>query len=473
MDAPPYRFPENFQWGSATASTQIEARGASDWGSFEAEVEAEGRVASDGPGRPRPGNISGFTDWPAEVRLKKTDFESFYAADFAEAAAEGQNACRLSVSWSRLFPRAEMVEPDPAGVAFYDQVFSAIEDAKLQPMVTLFHFESPAWLWEPVEGKAGWERADALEAFDRFVSAVVHRWGGRVHRWVTLNEPMVYLYNGYLQGIFPPLERRAGPSELGLMTESLLRAHARAYHRIHEDADARHQLVEVGIATHARSFLPYRNHAPLDRITADRVEQAFIWDFLDAVRTGELRLTNTSIRHPIADLAGTQDFVGINYYGRNYLNTNILHPTRFQVMASDPTDPLEIVSDLGWASDPRGLYEILVAAHKRYSLPMYITENGLADASDRRRPAFLVQHLRAVWDAIHHGGVEVKGYYHWSLTDNFEWAEGFGPRFGLWEVDYRNGFRRFPRPSAFLFGTIAKANAIPASAWDGYGRWSP
>ncbi|HNC97820.1 MAG TPA: family 1 glycosylhydrolase, partial [Myxococcota bacterium] len=352
IEPPPYRFPKDFLWGTATAAAQIERRVPSDWGRFEELVERDQLTRSDGPGRVVPGNIAGYLDYPPSIRFRKTDAEAHYDEDFTAAVAQGHNAYRFSLSWSRLFPHADSKTPNPEAVTTYDGLFASLESAGLDPMVTLFHFESPAWLWEEKEGQRGWEREDAVEHFDHFVKYVVQRWGRKVRRWTTLNEPMVYAYNGYLQGLFPPFEKRSGPAALGKVLENLLRAHVRAYKRIHASAREHGLRVEVGVAAHTRSFLPYRDRAPLDRVVAEQVEQAFIWDFLDALDTGHLRLTNTELHRIIPDLAGSQDYVGINYYGRYYLKSDLFHPTEFQLLASDPDDPLEQVSDLGWAIDP-------------------------------------------------------------------------------------------------------------------------
>ncbi len=470
IEPPPYHFPRNFLWGTATAAAQIERRVPSDWGRFEERVERDQLTRSEGPGRVVPGNIAGYLDYPPSIRDRKANAEDNYDEDFTAAVAQGHNAYRFSLSWSRLFPRVDSKTPNPEAVATYDSLFAALESAGLDPMVTLFHFESPAWLWEEKEGQRGWEREDAVDHFDHFVKFVVERWGRKVRRWTTLNEPMVYVYNGYLQGLFPPFERRSGPEALGKVLENLLRAHVRAYKRIHGAAREHGVRQEVGVAAHTRSFLPYRDRAPLDRVVAEQVEQAFIWDFLDAMDTGHLRLTNTKIHCFIPDLAHSQDYVGINYYGRYYLKSDLFHPTDFQLLVSDPADPLEQISDLGWAIDPQGLHQILVRASRAYQRPIYVTENGLADATDSRRSAFIVQHVRAMWDAIQ-DGVDVRGYYHWSLFDNFEWAEGFAARFGLWEVDYTDNFRRIPRPSAVVYSEICRENGISAGLWEKYGRW--
>jgi beta-glucosidase len=469
----PYLFPPGFLWGTATAAYQIETTQDDDWAAFERDVVAHHRVEHRAPGQAQPGHIHKLTDFSEEVRLKKTDFDARIESDLAMAAAMKHSSYRFSISWSRLFPRQEMTEPDPAGIAYYQRIFAALDQHRLKPAVTLFHFVSPTWFWQEQGGKRGWERADALIHFERFVAAVVKHFGGRAELWCTLNEPMVYVYAGYLDGTFPPLEKRSGPPALVPVLSQLLRAHALAYRLLKEDAARRGKSVQVGIAQHVRAFQPLRNHHPLDRLTAQIIDQAFVWDFLDALHSGQLRSKVMNVDVSIPGLAGTQDYVGLNYYGRFYVKSNLLRPTKFEVLMHDPNNVAEDKpNELGWASYPEGFRLALTKAHQRYHLPLYVLENGTADSkfedSDRQR--LLVEHLREMYLAQQQG-VDIRGYFHWSLFDNFEWAEGFTARFGLTHIDYQNHFHRTPRPSAALYTRIIENNGLDAALLSQYGPW--
>lgn len=465
-----YRFPDDFLWGTATAAYQVEHTAEDDWAVFERDVIAHGRCSRIAPGKAQPGHIHKLNEYPEEVRRKKSDFDGHIDEDLAMAAAMGHNAYRFSISWGRLFPTADQRDPEPAGIAFYRRIFDALAKHRLTPVVTLFHFTSPHWLWQEVGGRRGWERADALEHWDRFVRAVLQHFGGRMPIVCTLNEPMVYVYAGYLDGVFPPLQKRSGPAAVLPVLARLLEAHARAYHLIKEDAARRGCNVQVGYAQHARSFEPLRNGSVLDRLTAGMITRAFIWDFCDAVDTGTLRMSGTRGAQQIPGLRGTQDYIGINYYGRFYVRSSVLHPTKFEVLLHDPaTRAADDPSDLDWASFPLGFRQVLGEANRRYPLPVYVLENGTADArdDDRLRQRLLVEHVREMWLA-RRDGVDVRGYFHWSLVDNFEWAEGFDARFGLVRVDYRDGFRRTPRKSAELYSRIIGQNGLDpalAAAW--------
>lgn len=464
----PFHFPEGFLWGTSTAAQQIEHQHPSDWTAFEKEAVAKGRTGQVQTGVAIPGHIHDLDKMPTEVREKKTDHDARIKEDVALMKQLNQNAYRFSISWSRLFPEESTTEANPEGIAFYKELLDTLEAEGIKPSATLFHFSSPAWLWEEKLGKRGWEREDALAHFERFVKAVVVHFGARIDHWCTLNEPMVYLYNGYLEGLFPPNEKREeGPIGLAELAVTLLRAHLLAYKLLKEDAATRDQKIEVGIAKHTRAFEAFRNHMFLDRITAQFAENAFIWDFLDALHTGEFKMTSTSFKRHIEGLKGSTDYVGINYYGRFYLKSNVSNPTQFEVLPNDPNDPRELTSELGWALYPHGFYKVLEKAHKKYGKPIYILENGIdcRELHDPLRQHFLVTHLHEVWNAITFAGADVRGFFYWSTMDNFEWAEGFGPRFGLIHIDYENDFKRTPRESAALFAAIAANNAISQEQW--------
>ncbi|MCK6524887.1 family 1 glycosylhydrolase [Myxococcota bacterium] len=463
----PFPLPRGFELGTAIAAQQVEHQQPSDWTVFERDAAANNRAEHSAiPGVATPGHIAKITAYSEEVRLKKSNFDELYVEDLKLARQGGHTSFRFSVDWARLFPEPGMTEPNPEAIAFYNGVFDTLDELDMRASVTLFHFSTPAWLWEERDGKRGFERDDALEHWTTFVRAVIQHFGPRATHWCTLNEPMVYLFNGYLEGIFPPLERRAGPPAVAPVAARLLEAHAVAYKLLHEDAAARGAKVEVGFTQHTRAFEPWRSWSPFDRIGATMVAEAFIWDMLDAVHTGTFALTNTEFSQEIPGLKGSQDYVGINYYGRFYVEVSpsnlgapIIHP-------NDPSDPAELVNDLNWALYPRGLSDVVNEAWSRYGAPIYILENGVADANldDTVRQYALVSHLREL-SLLSTAGVDVRGYYHWSLVDNFEWAEGFDARFGLVQVNYADGWRRVPRESFSVYRQIAAEGGVSEALW--------
>ena len=463
----PFAFPPGFLWGTATSDHQIEHAQPDQWTAFERAARAASRQGRLPGGGVIPGHIAGIADVDDSVIDRKADFDGQFDADLGRARAAGHTAFRLSISWARLFPRADMLAPDDDGLAFYDRVFDAIEAHGLIPSVTLFHFAIPAWLDVELQGRRGLERGDAVAAFARFADVVARRYAPRVKYWCTLNEPMVYAYLGYLEGVFPPNERRGSPKDVAFLGAQLLRMHLAGYQAL----KAVRPDTDVCIATHVRRFMPARNHWPLDVATAYFVDHAFVLDFVDAIESGVWRPTQTGVVEEIPGLRGAQDTIGLNYYGRSYVRTG-LRPGTYTVCHHDPGEPGEEVSDLGWALDERSFADELVRFFRRYKKPIQVLENGIADQADDdvMRQHFIVRHTQAMWHAIHRHGVDCRGYFHWSLVDNFEWAEGFNDgRFGLYRVpfsgDEATRFARIPRGSVDVYGRIASSNSIPADLW--------
>ncbi len=461
----PFVAPAGFLWGTATADHQIENAQPDDWTAFEWRARGDRLQNELRLGMVQPGHIAGIADVPASWIEKKTDFDHHVDDDLARCRELGTNAFRFSISWARLFPRACMAAPDADGVAFYDRLLDACERHGQEPSATLLHFASPQWLWEPDEhGRRGYERHDVVEHFRVFAAFCAARWGQRIRHWCTLNEPMVLVYFGYLEGVFPPGERRKGPPDATPIAAQLLRMHAAAWREL----KAVRPDCLVGIAHHVRHFIPYRNSSFLDRLTALLVDRAFTLDFMDAIKHGELRPALGGNAVVIPGLQGTMDYVGLNFYGRFYVKASA--PGKFEIVSHDKDEPGEEESDVGWAVDETSFLPELMRFHARYRLPIYVLENGIADdkADDQMRQRFLVRHVRALLKAVE-DGVDVRGFFYWSLIDNFEWAAGFGPRFGLYRVDYDTG-ERTPRASVEVYRQIARDNGVGAALWTRFKR---
>lgn len=465
-------FPPGFAWGVATAGQQIESQQPSDWTEFEnAAVATHRTAAGKALGTTAPGNIRAYDTYTEAARRQKTGFDTLYPRYFAEAEAMGVTTFRFSIDWARLFPRPGMADPDPAGIAFYKAVITEMKRHHIAPLATLFHVASPSWFWHPDRaGNRGWERADALALWRAHVQAVADNFIPDIEIWCTLNEPMVALYNGYLDGTYPPLERRGAPSAATPIMAQFLRAHAIAYHTLHDVAASRNANVTVGIAQNVNHFVPMQNLAPLDRIAAAVVTRAWNWDFLDAIETGTLRPATGGGAVAIDGLRGTQDYIGLNYYSRIYMHADWSAPLSPRPAAYDPASR-EPITDLGWTIDPHGLYVTLAEATRRFHKPIWILENGTADAAqnDITRQKYLVDHTREIWLAMHDAGADIRGYLQWSLMDNMEWTEGFAARFGLLAMAPEHPEAHTPRPSAALFGEIAHANAVTAETQRRYG----
>lgn len=422
--AAPDRFPAGFHWGAATAAHQVEGGNVhSDWWAFEQE-----------PGTIAHGDRSGDA----------VDHYRQFDRDFAAAQAMGHNAHRLSFEWARIEP--EPGHYDEAALRHYDAVVASLLAHGLTPYVTLWHMTLPLWAAQ----KGGWQNPDVSAAFVRYVETVVLRYRNRAHHWITLNEPNVYGYYAYDKGIWPP--RHHDRAEAVQVIVNLMKAHGQASRRIH----ALDPLAKVGIANHLAVFTPKDWWNPFDYL-----KTAIISGFnqlpLVAQTTGRLRLWMPgvpAVDEDVPELRHSVDFIGVNYYTR--WRQSMFDSDEQTVRTDVPTN------DLGWEYYPEGMYDVLIGL-KSYHLPVVITENGTADQADHQRQALLVATLRQVQRAMA-AGVDVRGYFHWSLLDNFEWADGYKARFGLIAVDRQQpGMPRTWRPSATLYRDIIRSGTLPAS----------
>jgi beta-glucosidase len=419
------RFPESFKWCVATSGHQIEGHNQnSDWARWE-------RI----PGKIKNGDLSG----------KATDHWNRVAEDAQLIADLNVGYYRMSVEWPRIEPAEGKFSRE--AIEHYRTEIAELAKRGIRPMITLNHFTLPLWAAD----RGGWEWSGMPAAFERFTEYVYRQLGADVRDWITLNEPMVVVVFGYLDGRFPPGKK--DPASAIRALQGMLRSHALAYHKLHGLAAEQGRKIRVGVAHHFRIFDP-RTASPVDALIASVLSGAFNWAFPDALQTGRLGLL---IPRPVfksfKDLKGTQDFIGVNYYTRDFVDRFSLDRGFQEFQLADSKGPPK--TDVKWEIYPEGIYRILKSVSARYPhLPILVTENGLADRDDTRRLAFLREHLYQLSRAIK-DGVRLEGYCHWSLLDNFEWAEGFGPRFGLYEVNYET-LERTPRLSAEFFSYVAR-----------------
>lgn len=368
---------------------------------------------------------------------KATDHLRLFRDDVALMKSIGVKRYRFSIEWARLEPREG--EFDEEAADWYRSLLSELKSAGVEPMVTLHHFTLPQWVRE----KGGWEWAGAPERFNRYVEKVVREIAPDVRDWNTFNEPMVHLVTGYMAGVVPPQSKDLKQMKVALV--GVLKSHALAYETLHRQS--RNTSVRVGVAHHLRVFEAERWWNPFDQLTAFFLDKAFNWAFIDAIETGRLAISVPglmSANEKIENLQGTQDFMGVNYYSRDQVYFTGMKPQMFELHVKRGAP----VSDMGWEIYPDGFSQILVEVSKRYPKhSILVTENGIADNQlrDSKRIAFVRDHLSALKIAIDQGA-KVETYCYWSLLDNFEWVEGFSPRFGLFHVDYST-FKRTPRES--------------------------
>lgn len=429
------KFPSDFLWGSATAAHQVEGGNSNndfwDW--------------EQTPGKIKNGDKSGVAcGWWLGER---------YLEDFDRAKSLHQNAHRLSVEWSRLEPREGEWNAD--AFAFYRRALTALRERGMTVLVTLHHFTNPRWLVQ----KSAWETPAVVPLFERYAAKVVQELGDLCDFWVTINEPVVYVYNSYNEGNWPP-----GKKDFFLafrVLANLVRGHTAAYHAIHRlQPKAR-----VGVAHHFRRFLPANPAARVDRWAANIRDRMFNRLFFLALVDGVLHFP-MSIREQLPEAIDTQDFIGINYYFGERVAFDATQPmllfTR-SILKPWHVQAPSIAGDV----EPTGLYDFL-SELARYEKPIYITENGIFDLGDETQPHYLVSHLVQTLRAID-AGIPLKGYFYWTLVDNFEWAEGYSARFGLFANDLRTQART-PRAGAEIYSRIARENGIADELIEKYGR---
>ena len=405
------RFPDSFLWGAATASHQVEGDNRfNDWWPH----EQAGRLP-----------ISGAA----------CDHYRRYEEDFDLAAAWHHNAHRLSIEWSRIEP--EQGRWSEAGLAHYAAVIAALGRRKLEPVVTLHHFTNPAWFAE----RGGWVRRDAADLFRRYVEHVARRLPG-VRYWVTINEPTVYLKHGFITGDWPPFRRSAWAAGSRVL-RNMARAHVAAFDALHAIDDR----FSVGFAHSAPLVIACREGG---------------WGARLAARMRDFMLNDLFFRL-IGAAAGRGrrpfDFVGVNYYTRTIVRAATTGPGILfgaECRAEHHAD-LGPPNQLGWEVYAPGL-EVTLRRFGGYGVPVIVTENGLATGDDDARSAFIRDHVRFLARALE-GGVDVRGYFYWTLIDNYEWAHGTTARFGLAAIEPET-LARIPRSSARAFADICNTNGV-------------
>ncbi len=400
------KFPKNFLWGAATSAHQVEGGNVNnDWWRWEQL------------GKIKDSSVSG----------KACDHYRLFEDDFKIARKMGHNVHRLSIEWSR-------IEPSPGKwnlgeIDHYRKVLNSLKENNMKTMVTLHHFTNPLWFAD----LGGWENKKSAFYFSRFAEFIAKKLGDKIDFWITINEPGVYVSKGYLEEDWPPERRSIFAARR--VTNNMIKAHQSVYQKIHQILKERNNNALVGIAKNNIFYEPYCKYNPLDIFLVSILRYLTNFLFLNSIKK-EL------------------DFIGLNYYFHYKLRFNLLKvKNNFVEIKNDDKE----VSDFGWEIYPRGIYKVLKEL-KKYNKPIFITENGVADRSDIHRTKFILEHLKEIHRAIQ-DGVDVRGYFHWSLLDNFEWKEGFKMRFGLIKVDFKN-YQRRVRKSAKVFAEICKNNSL-------------
>lgn len=395
-------------WGASTSAHQVEGNNHNQWSIW--ELASANELAKSAP--KRYGWLENWAEISKEaqgpnnyVSGVSADHYRLYKEDFDLAKKLNFNAFRFSIEWSRIEP--EEGKWDESAIEYYKNYVRELRARNFEPFMTLFHFTLPDWFAE----KGGFLYSKNIVYFTRFVEKIISEVKDVTHI-TTINEPGVYTFMSYMNGKWPPQEK-SRIKTLSLII-NLASAHKKAYKIIKKI----NPNCKIGISKNYSYFYTHNNSLE-ERIMVKALDYLSNLWFLNRVKKHE-------------------DFIGINFYFSNRISG-------FRVR-----NPNSKVNDLGWDMKPQNLYQILVRLHSKYAKPIFITESGVADRKDVHRKWWIQQSLKAIDKAIAQG-VEVGGYLHWSLLDNFEWADGFWPRFGLIEVDYKT-LQRKPRPSALWYG---------------------
>ena len=436
------RFPQGFLWGAATSAYQI-----------------EGSPLADGAG---PSVWQRFSHTPGLVHANQTgdvacDHYNRWEQDVELMTELGLNAYRFSIAWGRIMPTGRG-SVNRAGLDFYERLVDRLLSRGIQPLVTLYHWDLPAAL----DDQGGWLNRDVAGWFADYAEVLFRALDDRVARWVTLNEPWVVTDGGYLHGALAPGHKDL--FEAPIVTHNLMRAHGAAVSRYR--SIGRHQ---IGLVVNLEPKYPATDRS--EDLAATRRADAYMnRQYLDPVFRGSYPEELKEIfgeawpEFPSADFTEISqpiDFLGVNYYTRGVTADA---PDQLPVRTRTVPQPTHTYTDTGWEVYPQGLTDVLEWVRQRYGdIPLYITENGAAfpdpptipgRLDDPLRVDYLTMHLRAACRAIE-AGVPLRGYFAWSLLDNFEWSLGYSKRFGLVHVDYAT-LARTPKASARLYSEVIR-----------------
>ncbi len=415
-----HRFPDGFLWGASTAAHQVEGHQDNNWSRWEPAVA--NRLAETAPDRLR----DTVPDWDL-IKDDATDPNSYisgqavdhynrYEEDFDILAELGLNAYRFSVEWSRIEP--EPGKFDQEALDHYETVVDALRERGIEPFIMLHHFTNPVWL----DDTGGWHNPDTPELFARFAETVAERLKHKMNFWITINEANTYVFMRYLKGnMWPewPDAEFSLPRALKAR-RNFAKAHRYARSRIRAiNPDAQVGFVHTGEQFRGSGFLSNQ---------IARLAQYFVNKFV------------------VRPVDGYCDFIPLHHYSTWCITPRLASPAKW--WHSPDTD---VQNDIGWNIESRGIYDA-VQMYQDKETPIYIDENGVVDARDERRGEFVISTIHAL-EQVMRDGADVRGYFHWSLLDCFEWSEGFWPKMGLVEVDRQTQQRRI-RGSAYVYRSI-------------------
>ncbi|MGM0639977.1 MAG: glycoside hydrolase family 1 protein [Thermotogota bacterium] len=411
-------FPKDFLWGAATAAHQIEGFNyGSDWYQWEKKGKIKDGSSSE----------------------KACLSEKYYMRDIDKLNELNLNSYRFSIEWAKI--ETKKGDFNNKEIERYKNMIRELKKRNIEPIVTLFHFSLPIWFLE----MGGFSKVENIKYFTNYVHRIVKELKGMVQYYIIINEPMVYLTQGYLFGEWPPGEKNIKEAyEVG---KNLLIMYDKTYNMIKK----MEPYSKISIAKHTSVYEPYSRMSMKDKIAANRIRELFDHTFVDSI-------VKQKILPPFGEKESLEynsdlDFLGINYYTKRYIKYH--KEKKFDIKTKS-----NHLTDIGWEFYPEGIEEVLERFSK-YDIPIMITENGIADSEDRYRTRYILLTLEKIHYAIKKN-IKIIGYMHWSLMDNFEWIEGLSMRFGLYKTDYNNNILIL-RNSGEIYSKIANKNNISES----------
>lgn len=420
------RFPENFLWGSAISAYQVEGNNKNnDWWDFE-QI---------------PGNIKNN-----EKSGEACNHYNLYDSDYELLSNLGQNAHRTGIEWSRIFPTEN--EIDDEEIEHYHRVFSSQKKYNLTSFITIHHFTVPKWFRD----KGGFLKTKNLKFFNHYCETLAKNFP-EVEFWNTINEPNVYSSMAYLSRLYPPGKRSL--FKFFKVTKNILFAHAIAYRELKKH----NPNSQVGIVANVPYFRDKYYKNLWKKLLGTYIDKAFNQTKFDVISQGKVPFIPFLKKRWLKD---STDFIGFNFYNAVSLRYKFGIPVDL-----DEALPNERTTQMGWGIHPEEFYSQIQRVHTEFKdKPIYITENGIATLDDDFRKEFIIKHLKQVHKAIKEG-IDIRGFFYWSSIDNWEWMDGFEPRFGLIGINYATQ-ERIVRDSAKMYGEIAKRNQITKELLEKY-----
>jgi len=412
-------FPMEFSWGTATAAHQVEGNNTNNnWYQWEYSVDEYGKS------RIHDNQKSGFSvdhwnRYPNDIKLMKDLGTSHY---------------RFSIEWSRIEPSKGFIDQD--ALDHYRLICNELIKNNITPVVTLHHFTHPIWF----EKMGAFEKKENIQYFISYSDTVFKFLNDLVPIWCTINEPAVFVSQGYFNGVFPPGKK--DPKLAAIVLGNILDSHVELYRHLKSTPAGKKS--KIGIVKNIFQFEPYQRWNIMDWAVSGMLDSVFNSSIINFFKTGNFDFhlpLQAKLSFKNTEAISSMDFIGLNYYSHYLVSARPDLKEPFVFIQR----PDEIQTDMDYSIYPEGFYRALHTI-KQLDVPIYVTENGIADKEDTRRSLFIERYIYAMYKAMREG-VDVRGYFYWTLMDNFEWAEGYDKKFGLYSVNFDNQERTLRKGS--------------------------